>query len=243
VFVVVDPTLALALPHSPAGQPSSLNPTAYPLLPNALPHSALAHRLPSPSPRAAALYSRSVAPRQLPALARSLSSPRLAAGVRCRGLLSSAAPNAEPPTRCLLLTAPRSGSVLLLLLCADPASFSVDPASSSLDARPPWIQPSRVRRGRRSRRSRRSSRSAFSSCSPPRPRPRPHSPTATACSHLCRAGPYRQLRYVSAADVSDIRENKEKSDTPSIRIRGVSDTYPYPIRIRYAIRCFLDVSG
>jgi hypothetical protein len=150
-----------------------------------------------------------------------------------RRAASSSPPRAPAPSCCC--SSP-------CLLCADPASFSADPASSSLDARPPWIQPSRVRRGRRSRRSRRSSRSAFSSCSPPRPRPRPHSPTATACSHLCRAGPYRQLRYVSA-DVSDIRENKEKSDTPRIRIGGVSDTYPYPIRIRYAIRCFLDVSG
>ena len=34
----------------------------------------------------------------------------------------------------------------------------------------------------------------------------------------------------------------KKSDTSRIRIHGVSDTYPYPIRIGYAIRGFLQVS-
>jgi len=40
------------------------------------------------------------------------------------------------------------------------------------------------------------------------------------------AGPYRQARYVSDG-VSNLHENNKKSDTPRIRILGVSDTYPY----------------
>jgi len=55
------------------------------------------------------------------------------------------------------------------------------------------------------------------------------------------AGPYRDAGYVSGG-VSDLNENNTKSDTRRIRILGVSDTYPYPIRIGYAIRAFLDVS-
>ena len=47
------------------------------------------------------------------------------------------------------------------------------------------------------------------------------------------AGPYRDARYVSSG-VSDFNENNTKSDTRRIRILGVSDTYPYPIRIGYA---------
>jgi len=61
--------------NSLAAQPSSLNPTAYPLPPP--PHSALSRVSPSRSPRL------------LLALARSLSSSRLAGGVLSRGLLSS----------------------------------------------------------------------------------------------------------------------------------------------------------
>jgi len=53
------------------------------------------------------------------------------------------------------------------------------------------------------------------------------------------AGPYRQARYVSDG-VSNLHENNKKSDTPRIRILGVSDTYP--IRIGYAIRGFRDIS-
>jgi hypothetical protein len=57
----------------------------------------------------------------------------------------------------------------------------------------------------------------------------------------CRAGPYQPCRYVSG-DISNIREKKKKSDTPPIRIGSVSDTYPYPVRIGYAIRDAMDVS-
>ena len=55
------------------------------------------------------------------------------------------------------------------------------------------------------------------------------------------AGPYRDAGYVSGG-VSDFNENNTKSDTRMIRILGVSDTYPYPIRIGYAIRGFSEVS-
>ena len=55
------------------------------------------------------------------------------------------------------------------------------------------------------------------------------------------AGPYRDAGYVSGG-VSDFNENNTKSDTRRIRILGVSDTYPYLIRIGYAIRVFSEVS-
>ena len=55
------------------------------------------------------------------------------------------------------------------------------------------------------------------------------------------AGPYRDAGYVSGG-VSDFNENNTKSDTRRIRILGISDTYPYQIRIRYAIRVFSEVS-
>lgn len=55
------------------------------------------------------------------------------------------------------------------------------------------------------------------------------------------AGPYPSGRYVSA-HVSKNRQKIRKSDTPRIRIGGVSDTYPCPIHIGYTIRPFLDVS-
>jgi hypothetical protein len=67
------------------------------------------------------------------------------------------------------------------------------------------------------------------------------SPSCCTASTLFVAGPYRQARYVSDG-VSNICENNKKSDTPRIRIQGVSDTYPYLIRIGYAIRGFRDVS-
>jgi hypothetical protein len=37
-------------------------------------------------------------------------------------------------------------------------------------------------------------------------------------------------------------KKKKKSDTLPIRIGGVSDTYPYPKRIGYAIRAARDIS-
>jgi hypothetical protein len=67
------------------------------------------------------------------------------------------------------------------------------------------------------------------------------SPSCCTASALFVAGPYRQARHVSDG-VSNICENNKKSDTPRIRIQGILDTYPYPIRIGYAIRGFRDVS-
>jgi hypothetical protein len=52
---------------------------------------------------------------------------------------------------------------------------------------------------------------------------------------------YRQGRYVSMS-VSNNCENRKKSDTARIRIGGVSDAYPYRIRIRYAILGLSNVS-
>jgi hypothetical protein len=55
------------------------------------------------------------------------------------------------------------------------------------------------------------------------------------------ARPYPQRRYVSGPRIQ-YSENNKNADTAKIRIQRVSDMYPYPIRIGYMIRAFLEVS-